>query len=59
MHRNKIKSVIEDEVAAQVKKEVEEWGKKPAIPRFVSELEKMVEEDNKILREALTQLGNS
>lgn len=43
----------------QVKKEVEEWGKKPAITQFVGALEKVVVEDNKILTEALTQLGNS
>lgn len=59
MRRDQIEFVVTDTIAGQVKKEMEEWGNKPSVPKFVGALQSMVEENDTLFGEALIQLENS
>ena len=54
-----MKSIIEDAVAIQVKKEMQEWGSNPGIARFVGGLESTVEYNDVLIGETRIHLENS
>ena len=59
MRRDKVKSVIADTITAQVTEEMRQWGKRPGVTGFVGELQSMLKENDKVIKEAHIQLENS
>ena len=59
MRREKIDSVIKDAITVQVKKEMQEWNERDDITKFVSKLEKVVQDNDELLMETRIYLENS
>ena len=59
VHRVEIGVLVEDSVAADVKRDMAEWGEQPGVVRLLSGLQGMLTTDNLTLEEAQIQLENS
>ena len=59
IRRNEIGVIIADSVAAEVKVEVADWGNKPGVPRLVSGLRKVLQENDALVASGRILLENS
>ena len=59
IRRNEISVIIADSVAAEVREEVADWGNKPGVPKLVSGLRKVLQENDVLLANGKILLENS
>lgn len=59
VRRDKAKSIIVNTITAQVTEEMRQWGKKPGVTGFANGLQRMLKENDKVIKEARIQLENS
>ena len=59
MHRERLQSFITNAVTLEVKKEMEQWGSKAAIKKFVGSLQATADQNEILLEEARIGLQNS